>query len=140
MAILTLQFYQFKNLIYLFISLCCLQFLSSVFYSCWIPVFYLLRLVYPKYFILFDAMVIVIVSFIFLSDGLFSLYRNATALSALIFYPAPLQNSLKSSYNFISIMFYKCIIVSCNLLTVNVSCLPLQFGFLYLFPFSDCWG
>ena len=58
-----------SNMVYLSICLCCLQFLSSVSYS--------LPSIIPRYFILFDAMVNRIVSFISLSDSSLLVYRNA---------------------------------------------------------------
>ena len=55
----------------------------------------------PRYFILFDAMVNGIVSFISLSDLSLLVYTNARDFSVLILYPANLLNSLMTSSSFL---------------------------------------
>ena len=85
-------------MVYLSICLCHLQFLSSVSYSFWstgLIVFGVQCLIVfgvqvlgkftPRYFILFDVMVNVIVSLLSLSDLLLLVYRNATDFCVLIF-------------------------------------------------------
>ena len=83
--------------VYLSICLCCLQFLLSVSYS-FLFIGLLLRLL-PRYFILFDAGVNVILF------SLLLVYRNAADFYRLIFYPTSLLNSLVSSNRFFGGMF-----------------------------------
>ena len=55
----------------------------------------------PRYFTLFDAMVIGIVSLISLSDLSLLVYRNARDVCVLTLYPATLPHSLMSSSSFL---------------------------------------
>ena len=54
----------------------------------------------PRYFILFDATVDVIVFLISLFDSLLLLYRKAADFCILIFHPSTLLNSFIVSNNF----------------------------------------
>ena len=68
----------------------------------------------PRYFILFDVIVIGMVSLISLSDFSLLVYRNSIYLSVLILYPEILPNSLMSYKSFfvLSLGFSKYSIVS----------------------------
>ena len=98
-------------MLYLFICLCRLQFLSSVSYSFPSNGRSLASLgsFVPRYFILYDVVVNGIVSLISLSHLSLLLYRNVTNFCALILYPETLPISLVSSSSFLiaSLGFYR---------------------------------
>ena len=88
-------------MVYLSICLCHLQFLSSLSYSFQSTG---LLLLWVGYFILFDAVVNVIVSLISLSDTSLLVYSNARDFCVLILYPATLLNLLMTSSSFQTIL------------------------------------
>ena len=90
-----------KNTVCFSISLCHLWFLSSMFYSFLNTGFFCLFKFIPTYFILFVSMVNGIGSLNFLSEILFSVYRNESDFYVLILYSATLFCSLISSSNFL---------------------------------------
>ena len=87
------------NILYISISLCHLQFLSSMSYS--FLSFTSLDRFIPRCFIIFDVMVNGIVSLISFSDLLLLVYKNPRDFSVLILCPATLLNSLVSSRSFL---------------------------------------
>ena len=88
-------------MMYLFICLCYLLFLSLVFYSLEYRCFGSLGRFIPRYFFLFVAIVNGVVSLISLSDLSLLVYRKARDLYALILYPATFPNSLINSSSFL---------------------------------------
>ena len=85
---------------YLSIYLYPLQFLSSLSCSFQHTVTSLVKFI-PRYFILFDAIVIGIVFLISASDSSSLVYRNTTDFCVLILYPVTLLNSFISSNSFL---------------------------------------
>ena len=96
MDILTILIFPIHE--HLFVSFSC-SFISVLQFSQYRSFASLVKFI-PRYFILFDAVVNVIIFFISLSDSLL-VYRNATDFCRLILYPATLLNSLVSSNSFL---------------------------------------
>ena len=92
-----LLFVDFLMMVYLSIFCAVFNFFISILYFSEYRSFVSLGRFFPRYFILFDAMVNGIVSLISLSDILLLVYRNARNFCALILYPATLPNLLMSS-------------------------------------------
>ena len=93
----------------------------------------------PKYFIVFDAVVNEIISFISYSDNSLLLYRNSTDFCMLILYPAALQNSLIRSNTFCGI-FRIFPISNPVIYKETISFVPLQLWCLCFFFLPDCSG
>ena len=120
------------NMVYFSIYLCLFLFLSPVFYSfLYIGLLFyltkdLLNRFIPKYFILFIAMVNVIVSLISLSVFSLLVYKNVRGFCVLILYPA----------NWLALVIFWWYLQgflcrgSCHLQTMRVLLLFSQSGFL----------